>query len=105
MHYEKYEKDGEVAVLYSKGYGLGWSTGFNYGIREGLIFDREIVQAVLDGAFYLAAKIAETKYNADPDGVHTLAVKFLPKGTAFLIKEYDGKESIVLFDKLKPYVA
>lgn len=44
------EKDGEIAVLYSPGYGAGWSTQNKGEFEERLLMDAEIVQAVLDEA-------------------------------------------------------
>jgi hypothetical protein len=44
--YEKYIKDGKVAVLYSSGFGAGWYT-WNDESLTGLVFDRDIVEAVL----------------------------------------------------------
>ena len=45
---EKIEKNGKVAVLYSSGYGAGWST-WNEGHREALCMDARIVGPVLAG--------------------------------------------------------
>ena len=44
----KYIRDGEVAVLYSPGYGAGWSTWAEGSEREQLLYDPDIVQLVLD---------------------------------------------------------
>jgi hypothetical protein len=57
--YEKLKRDGKVAVMYSPGFGAGWST---WNDHEGLVFDREIAEAVLAGDKNSAAKIAERKY-------------------------------------------
>ena len=93
MSFEKLERDGKIAVIYSPGYGAGWFT-WNSG-HEGLIFDREIAEAVLAEDRSKAIAIAENKY----PGVYTgggedLDVVWLDKGTAFLINEYDGYESV-----------
>jgi hypothetical protein len=90
---EKYIKDGKVAVLISPGYGAGWYS-WNTGY-QGLLFDPEIVQAVLDGNRQLAAEIADRKY---PDcytgGARDLTVEWLDPGTVFTIDDYDGYESL-----------
>jgi len=90
----KLEKDGKVAVLISPGFGAGWST-WNTEIRDALLFDPEIAQAVLDGDKKKAASIAERKY---PDGyfggARDLTVEWLDKGTVFEVEEYDGRESL-----------
>lgn len=92
--YEKYyDKDGNVAVLYSPGYGAGW---YSWNTEhEGLLFDKEIVEAVLKGDLDRACGIAERDY----DGVYTggygdLTVEFLKPGTRFVIREYDGSERV-----------
>lgn len=60
MTYEKYIFNDKVAVLYSPEYGAGW---YSWNTEHpGLLFDKEIVQAVLDGNRKLAAEIAERKY-------------------------------------------
>lgn len=93
IQFEKYIRgDNQVAVLYSPGYGAGWYT-WNKD-NEGLIFDKEIVQAVIDKDFKLADKIATEKYNAFTGGVHDLEIKWMAVGTQFKINEYDGSESL-----------
>lgn len=95
--YEKLERNGKVAILYSPGFGAGWST-WNSD-HKGLVFDREIVEAVLAGDKNKAIEIAKAKYD-DPftDGACNLKVMWLPKGAQFRIDEYDGSESVHIFD-------
>lgn len=91
---EKIEKDGKVAVLYSPGYGAGWST-WNEGHREALCMDARIVGPVLagdrQGAVDAAMAISPHIYTG---GASNLAVVWIPKGQAFEITEYDGSESV-----------
>lgn len=92
----KIERDGKVAVLYSPGYGAGWSTWAGNADRELLCFDARLVQLVLDGkhveCFELAEKLCSSYY---PGGTHNeLEVTWVPKGVAFEINEYDGSESV-----------
>lgn len=93
--YEKMVQDGKVAVLYSPDYGAGW-----YSWNEqhpGLLFDKEIVEAVLGGDYKQAINIAQQKYkDAYTNGGYSLQVKWVPEGTQFYIKEYDGSERVVL---------
>jgi hypothetical protein len=93
MNYEKYIKDGLVAVLYSPGFGAGWYTwNTKY---EGLVFDKEIVEAVLADNLNLVTEICERKYpDAYLGGARDLTVAWLDEGTLFEIREYDGSESI-----------
>lgn len=91
---ERLERDGEVAVVYSPGYGAGWYS-WNSS-HPGLVFDRDIAQAVLDGEREKAAEIAKTKY--DPEmytgGAEQLAVAWVPKGARIEITECDGSERV-----------
>jgi hypothetical protein len=97
---EKLIKDNKVAVLVSGGFGAGWSTWASEYETE-VLFDKDIVQAVLDNSTPLAIKeLAETKY---PDlytgGVCGLEVVWVEVGTRFKIHEYDGAESIEYYSQ------
>lgn len=46
---DKIERDGKVAVLYSPGYGAGWSTWADARYSETLCMDARIVGPVLAG--------------------------------------------------------
>ncbi|XWY20076.1 hypothetical protein ACNGTO_03200 [Bisgaard Taxon 45] len=89
-----YNEQGEVAVLYSPGYGAGWST-WNGG--KG-VFTPEIVQLVLDEA-PTAAIMSKAREILGEDfylgGTSQLKIKWLEPGTVFYINEYDGSESVV----------
>ena len=93
MKYEKMVKDGKVAVLVSPGFGAGWYT-WNTD-HEGLLFDSEIVQAVLDGDREKAARIAEEKYeDCYTGGFLDLCVQWVNVGSQFEINQYDGSETL-----------
>ena len=91
---EKLKKDGKVAILYSPGFGAGWST-WNSEYAEQLIFDKEIAEAVLNENNKLAIAIAEKKY---PDiytgGGGGLTIMWIDEGEQFEITEYDGSEGV-----------
>lgn len=90
------EKNGRVAVLYSPGYGAGWSTWNDEENKEILLFDKEIVEAVLRNDIEKAKEIANEKApGAYLGGGHQLEVRWLPKGTVFEIDEYDGNEEVL----------
>lgn len=94
---EKYIKDGKVAVIYSPGYGAGWGSWMD---DKQLIFDPIIVQYLLDKApVKEVLKYCTEKY---PDGyfcdIEDLKIKWIPEGTLFRIDEYDGDESVVIYD-------
>ena len=95
--YEKLERDGKVAVLYSPGFGAGWSTWNTEPRYRGLLFDREIVEFVLADDLDAAISLAEKKY---PDvylgGGGGLTVEWVPKGERFIVEEYDGAENVTI---------
>ena len=99
--YEKYVRDGKVAVLVSLGYGAGWST-WNREHEEFLLFDRELVELVLAGKRSEAGDLAESKveehcgehdciYTGGSDNLH---VAWVVQGESFRVSEYDGSESL-----------
>lgn len=93
IEYEKYYNDaGKVAVLYSPGYGAGWYTWDQK--HEGLIFDKDIVQSVLNNDNKKAAIIARDKYDVYVGGASNLKIEWLEPGIQFEIDEYDGAETI-----------
>jgi hypothetical protein len=89
---QKLIRDGKVAVLYSPGYGAGWST---WSLPIEAIFHPELAEAVLAGDYDRMETIAEREW---PDtylgGLDNLEVVWLPEGAAFRISEYDGFESV-----------
>ncbi len=95
---EKYYNDeGEVAVLYSPGYGMGWYSW--YSRDSSILFDKEIVKAILDKDFELAKKIIEVHYpHVQTGGVYQLEIEWMNPGTCFNIKDHDGYERIEYCD-------
>ena len=106
MSFEKLIVDGKVAVLYSPGFGAGWSMWAHDGNEEAMAMDRDLVLAFLEGGVKVAVKVAEKKY---PDnytgGAEDLKVVWLPVGTKFMINEYDGSESLITLDEMKFFTA
>ena len=90
--------NGRVAVLYSPGFGAGWST-WNKGVPD-LVFDPAIVKFVENEQWAEMETYVTLKY---PDiykgGMKDLAVAWLPEGTEFRIGEYDGAENIETKEK------
>lgn len=103
----KLERNGMVAVLVSPGFGAGWSTWCHEDANKiAMIFDPEIVLAVLDGDHARAEAAAGAVYpNEYLGGVKQLTVEWVPKGTRFEIHEYDGSESLRIFEPDDGYVA
>lgn len=96
----------EVAVMISRGYGAGWSTWAESDILRHVIFDSRIIRYKFLGEY------AEHNYESFmknivgfaediipyEGGFPALMVQFIPEGTQFRINEYDGSESIEIFD-------
>lgn len=104
---EKYYNDsGEVGVLYSPGYGAGWST-WGSSNCEFLLFDKTLVKMALNGAEEdeLENYLQSTGNDVYIGGWRDIQVEFMKPGTAFLVNEYDGSESIEYYNNVIPYIA
>ena len=87
--------NGKVAVLYSPGFGAGWST-WNPGVPE-IVFDPAIVKFIEHDQMAELNTYVTLKYpGLYTGGMQDLAVGWVLVGTEFRIKEYDGAESIEL---------
>ena len=92
---DKVKKGGKVAIIYSPGFGGGWSTWSNGSNEQERLFDPDIVNALLKGESRQAIQaIADKNYPEDCNSVKDLTVKWLEEGTLFRVHEYDGSESI-----------
>lgn len=104
---KKIIRDGMVAVLYSPGFGAGWST-WNYNFPQ-CMYDPDIVELIesytIDEPYDIESQkamvekiiaIAVTKYgeNFYEGGAEDLCIEWLKEGTSFRVIEYDGSESI-----------
>ena len=104
---EKVIRDGKVAVLYSPGYGAGWSTWcYNDELVKTLLFHPLIVEKVKSG---LESEITEEwlveQFGREFEGVYCggacqLEIEWLPEGTAFRIDEYEGFETVITNEHL-----
>lgn len=96
---KKMIRDGQVAVLYSPGFGAGWST-WNQEVPE-ILFDPVIVDFVEKEQWDELETYATLKY---PDlylgGMRDLEIAWLDVGVEFRIHEYDGSESIEVKEEL-----
>lgn len=107
-------ENGQVAVLYSPGYGAGWYTWNESRFEDEdealkLIFDPILVDLVkqkeanrfedLDMLNSIHQQIEKRASEILPDGyfggVEDLTIQWMPIGTQFRIEEYDGSESIL----------
>lgn len=99
--YQKLLQDDHIGVLYSPGYGAGWWTWNRQ--YTGLLFDADIVLAVLDKDFDRIPWLVNNRYpDAYLGGMEDLVVRWVPVGAKFEILEYDGSESLHLADE-KPW--
>ena len=102
---DKVIRDGKVAVLYSPGYGAGWYSWHN--IKE-LLFDPVVVYMIeTKVARYEVENYCREKYGEEPylGGAENLKIMWIDIGTNFIIKEYDGSESIQLKEAIDWHVA
>lgn len=92
-----YDSEGNLLVLYSPGYGTGWSTW--YGLE--LALDKRIIEYFLNehpSEEEMRNFLNDIGYNISylGSGYHSLKCARIPQGRAFFILEYDGSEGIVL---------
>ena len=99
---KKLIRDGKVAVIYSPGFGAGWST-WNTDCPD-CDTNAELAQCILDGGDREA--IARKHYpEAYFGGLDNAEIEWLPEGTNYRIDEYDGSESIEVEHHVKWKVA
>jgi hypothetical protein len=108
MH--KVIEGGNVAVLFSPGFGSGWST-WNKD-HPAILFDPTVVEYVrTDGESMDRADMIKYLEDTYPgiyigSNFNDLAIEWIPQGTRFKITEYDGSESIQVEDEIETwYVA
>lgn len=107
MNVKKKIVDGKVAVLYSPGFGAGWSTWADGEYTEFLLFDERLVNLLLvdnkDAIKILVDRVS--KNSVYTGGLCDLEVEWIPLGTRFVVDEYDGSESIRVLEDINWYVA
>lgn len=99
-----YNKNGEVGILVSHGFGAGWSTwNSDYGLD--LALDKRIIEKFLElsskGIDYKTAKKEMKEYletvgykGVYCGGLDGLTLEYVTVGTPIKINEYDGAESL-----------
>ena len=103
---EKLERDGDVAVLYSPGFGAGWSTWAYGDNEERLIFCPRLVLAVLGESGEERHQVVREEFPGQyHGGVDQLQVCWVPKGSRFEIDEYDGSELVRVLEPTDGFVA
>lgn len=97
MFEKYYNEKGQMGVLVSSGYGAGWSTWNDPDIA----YDKRIVEAFINGTSQEEMEKLLTKcgYNDTyMGGFEDLKVEWVDKGYSCRINEYDGSESLEIFD-------
>ena len=90
-------RDGKVAILYSPGYGAGWSTWNGDEYREFLLHDEKLVELVETKQEDKIVEYVKSVYPGEYItllGLDDLEVEWVSSGTQFIITEYDGSEGI-----------
>ena len=113
MYFEKSIRDGKVAVLYSPGYGAGWSTWASAEFQKFAVFDRRLVEMAERGDGveevneFLASIVSSTGAAASfyTGGWKDIRIEWIDEGQMFRINEYDGSESIVFYEPEDYYTA
>jgi hypothetical protein len=110
----KVVRDGKVAVLYSPGFGAGWST-WNPALDGLLVFCPALVAAVEAGTHVdlsdeAVAALLGLDLTSNDDFLYTgglsqVEIAWVPVGARFEISEYDGSESVRVFDESEWLVA
>jgi hypothetical protein len=95
-------RNGKVAVLYSPGFGAGWST-WTDEFEKQLMFLPEVVELVEQKRHGEITKIlvaAALGVSVDKapylGGAKDLKIEWVPEGCRVRIDEYDGSESVVV---------
>ena len=87
-----------MKVLISPGYGAGWST---WNSPE-MAVDERLIEAFENGISEEGMKqlCEELGYESYMGGFEDLEIVEVPSGSLFRVSEYDGYESIEVFDDL-----
>ena len=93
---EKVIRNGQVAVLYSPGFGAGW---YSWNEKKELLFHPKLVEMVENNKQKeITEEFCKDLLNTDDYicvlGAGNLQIEWLDEGTVFEIDEYDGSEYI-----------
>lgn len=94
-------RDGKVAVLYSPGYGGGWSTW--YDLPREAIFHPVLIELVEENRHGeitedLLERLFGPRFHLNDAAkfANELEIFWVPQGKDFCIYEYDGNEIIIM---------
>jgi hypothetical protein len=116
---DKIVRNNKVAILYSGDYGRGWYTYHNieellyYPQLVELVEQFEIKQEELPYPLLiqwlkneLVTRFKEDKYAkyfSSAETIENLRIDWIPIDSVFTVEEHDGKETILLQDRLQNY--
>lgn len=95
---QKVVRDGMVAVIYSPGYGAGWST-WNPDYKHLLMYHPKLVELIEEDKSSEITEDLLESLGAPDVYIPSRAdfdIAWLPQGSQFFIHEYDGSERIQL---------
>jgi len=96
MSFEKIVENGRVAVIYSPGFGAGWST-WN-GDKAILCMHADLVRLLQSGGTANQAETLGKQLTGEEYicvlGWEDCEIMWIPQGQQFEINEYDGSESV-----------
>jgi len=96
---DKVIRNGEVAVLFSPGFGAGWYTWNTE--HPAILYDPVVVKWVEEDkpaaeGLRLEATLEEKYPGCYLGGIDNLDIRWVPVGSRFVVDEYDGSESVVV---------
>lgn len=101
-------KDNQVAILYSPGYGAGWSTWNKEEYRKTLLMHPELVEWTLETNHkknklqrIIGRLFGEDQYVCIL-GADQLKVEWVPSGSQIRINDHDGNESLEFYHSIEP---
>jgi len=102
---KKVIRDGNVAVLVSRGFGAGWYSWNDQSKFKQLLFHPKLVELVEQEKYdeiteELCQELLNTSDYICTLGANDLRIEWIKEGTAFRIDEYDGSETLVTLDDL-----
>jgi hypothetical protein len=103
-----YNERGEVAVILNRDYGVGWSTAADYSIREEVLFCPFIAKLLTEFNRTWLQQTVEYCRDTWPDfycSPESLEVYWVDRGREFIVREYDGYESLMFLDTIASYKA
>ena len=109
MAVERVKRNGSVTVLYSPGFGAGWSTWADDDEKEAMLFHPRLIAWVeggkrepIDDVLREVLPGGDIPYSG---GAGDLEIEWLPEGEAFEIDEYDGSESVTCRGRVDWWIA